>query len=157
LAREAKGGSNWGVQVYVVERAADVTLLEDDLHVVRAVGRVVWCDITIPKGTQPVAGAEAAKRVCKYLTDNVLHRRSRWLGLVLDVRQGPSVIGPVTRSVSSTLFIHAEQARKPFAVLTVASRPLHAQYCELAAAHAPQFALITEGVEHAMDWMTRPR
>jgi hypothetical protein len=139
------------------EGPAGVKLLEDELHVVRGVGRVVWCDITVPKTTQPVAGAEAAKRVGKYLIEHVLHRRSPWLGLIIDVRLGPSVFGPVTREVCSNLFINAEQARKPFAVVTVSSRQLHAQYCELAALHAPQFALVTDSVDHAMDWMTRPR
>lgn len=132
-------------------------LLDDELHVVRSVGRVVWCEITIPKQTQPVAGAEAAKRVCKYLIDHVLHRRSPWLGLILDVRQGPSVMGPITRELNSQLFVSAEQARKPFAVLTVASRQIHPQYCELAAAHAPRYALVTDSSERANDWMTQPR
>jgi hypothetical protein len=143
--------------VLVVESVTGVTLLQDELHLVRGVGRVVWCDIVIPTTTQPVAGAEAAKRVCGYLVEHVLHRRSPWLGLILDVRRGPSVFGPITRSVNSMLFTQAEQARKPFAVLAVASRPLHAQYCELAAAHAPEFALITESIGQAQDWMTRPR
>jgi hypothetical protein len=141
----------------VVERAVGVTLLQDDLHAVRGVGRVVWCDIIIPKGTQPVAGAEAAKRVGKYLIENVLHRRSPWLGLILDVRNGPSVFGPITREVSSNLFDNAERARKPVAVVTVATRQLHAQYCELAASHAPQYALVTDSAERALDWMTRTR
>lgn len=124
---------------------------------VRCVGRVVWCDIIIPKTTQPVAGAEAAKRVGKYLIEQVLHRRSPWLGLILDVRQGPSVFGPITREVCAQLFINAEQARKPIAVVTVASRPLHAQYSELATVHAPQYALVTDSPAGAMDWMTAQR
>lgn len=123
----------------------------------RSVGRVVWCDITIPKNTEPVAGAAAAKRVCQYLLDNVLHRRSPWLGLIFDVRGGPSVIGPITLEVSSKLFISAEQARKPLAVLTVASRPIHAQHCELAAVHSRRYALVTDQIDRAMDWMTASR
>jgi hypothetical protein len=155
------GGSSWvreGRSVGVVHRErAGATLLQDELHVVRCVGRVVWCDVIIPKSTQPVAGAEAAQRVGKYLVSQVLHRRSPWLGLILDVRQGPSVFGPITRDVCVNLFTNAEQARKPFAVVTVASRPLHAQYSELAAVHAPQYSLVTESLEQAMDWMTRSR
>ena len=141
----------------VHREAAGPTLLQDELHVVRSVGRVVWCEVIIPKTTQPVAGAEAAKRVGKYLIGQVLHRRSPWLGLILDVRQGPSVFGPITRDVCMNLFQHAEEARKPFAVVTVPSRPLHAQYSELAAAHAPQYALVTDSAAQAMDWMTRSR
>jgi hypothetical protein len=154
----AQAGVRAGRSGGVVHReSAGATLLQDELHVVRCVGRVVWCDVIIPKTTQPVAGAEAAQRVGKYLVSQVLHRRSPWLGLILDVRQGPSVFGPITRDVCVNLFTNAEQARKPFAVVTVASRPLHAQYCELAAAHAPQYSLVTESLERAMDWMTRSR
>ena len=141
----------------VYPEGAGVTLLQDELHVVRSVGRVVWCDVTIPKTTQPVAGAEAAKRVGNYLISQVLQRRSRWLGLILDVRQGPSVFGPITRDVCMKLFTSAEEAHKPFAVVTVPSRPIHAQYCELAALHAPHYALVTDNLERATDWMTRSR
>jgi hypothetical protein len=137
--------------------SAGLKLLEDELHLVRSVGPVVWCDVIIPKNTQPVAGAEAAKRIGTYLTEHVLHRRSSWLGLILDVRQGPSVFGPVTREVCMNLFTNAEQARKPFAVITVPSRQLHAQYCDLAAAHAPRFGLVTNEPDRAMDWMTHAR
>lgn len=118
---------------------------------------MVWCDVIIPRTTQPVAGAEAAQRVGKYLIEHVLQRRSPWLGLILDVRQGPSVFGPITRDVCVNLFTNAEQARKPFAVLTIASRQLHVQYSELAKVHAPLHAYVTDNPELAMDWMTRAR
>lgn len=142
VARNGKGG---------------VVLLHNEFHVVRGVGPVVWCEVTIPTLTSPAAGAEAAQRVCKYLTDNVLHRRSAWLGVILDVREGPSVFGPITREASAKLLAQAEQGRKPMAVLTIVSRPLHAQYCELAAQHAPRYVLVTDSVEHATDWMTSAR
>jgi hypothetical protein len=139
----------------IVREGFDGVLLEDELHLIRSAGRVVWCHVRIPRTTLPSAGAEAAKRVCQYLSDNVLHRRSPWLGLILDVRQGPSVFGPITRQVSAKMFECAEQARKPLAVVTVGDGAQHAQYLSLAAAHAPSFALITSDAAKAADWMTQ--
>jgi hypothetical protein len=139
----------------IVREGFDGVLLEDELHVIRSAGRVVWCHVRIPRTTHPSAGAEAAKRVGRYLIDNVLHRRSPWLGLILDVRQGPSVVGPCTRQASSKMFESAEHARKPLAVLTVGDGTQHAQFLSLAVAHAPKFALITSDAAEAVDWMTQ--
>jgi len=140
----------------VAEEGADGLLFEDELHLIRCAGRVVWCQVRIPSNTLPAAGAAAAQQVGRYLIEHVLHRRSPWLGLILDVRQGPSVFGPITRQVSSDLFENAERARKPFAVLTLGDGTQHAQYCALATTNAPRFALVTADAERASDWMMTP-
>jgi hypothetical protein len=132
-----------------------VELFSDELHVIRGVGRVVWCHVTIPKHTAPAAGAEAARRVADFLIANVIHRRSAWLGLILDARGGPSVFGPITRQVTVKLLESAEAARKAFAVVTAGNTVQHEQYATLAAAHAPRFALVTVDAAQAADWMTR--
>ncbi|HEU4582600.1 MAG TPA: hypothetical protein VFS67_30295 [Polyangiaceae bacterium] len=93
-------------------------LFVDELHEIRDLGRVVWCRVSVPERTPPASGAAAARRVGDYLISHVLQRRSPWLGLVLDVRRGPSVFGPITRAVTVRLLESAEQAHKPFAVLT---------------------------------------
>ena len=134
---------------------AGALLFQDNYHHVRADGRVVWCDVCVPEPTPPAAGAESAQRVGQYLIENVLHRRSRWLGFILDVRNGPSVFGPITRQVSVNMFEAAVQARRPLAVLTVPGRLQHSQYCALAAAHGSSFVLVTDSAERARDWMTR--
>jgi hypothetical protein len=137
------------------ERLDGVVLLEDHFFIIRSVGRVVWCHLLIPKNTPPSAGADAAQRLGKYLLDKVLYPRSSWLGLILDVRKGPSVFGPITRELNSKLFVAAERARKPLAVVTIGQGAQHSQFCELAA-QAPQFAVVTSVVDEAVDWMTMP-
>lgn len=129
-------------------------LYADDLHVVRSAGRVVWCQVSVPARTPPAEGAAAARRAGDYLITNVLARRSSWLGCILDVRQGPSVFGPITRGVTVQLLDSAEAARKPFAVLTVGTGAQHDQYSTLAAQHAPRFGLVTADAQQASDWMT---
>jgi len=129
-------------------------LFVDELHVVRAVGPVVWCVVTVPARTPPAAGAAAAQRAGEFMITNVLQRRSCWLGLILDVRQGPSVFGPITRDVSVRLLESAEAAHKPFAILTGSGPTQHQQYLALAATHAPRFALVSGDAREASAWMT---
>ena len=129
-------------------------LFEDELHVVRAVGPVVWCVVCVPPRTPPAAGAAAAQRVGEFLIANVLQRRSPWLGLILDARQGPSVFGPITRDVTVRFMESAEAAHKPFAVLTGSGPTQHQQYLALATAHAPRFARVTADAREASAWMT---
>jgi hypothetical protein len=132
-------------------------LYRDDLHGIVSAGRVVWCVVAVPERTPAAAGAAAAKRAGDYLIANVLQRRSPWLGLILDVRRGPSVFGPITRSVTVRMLEHAESAHKPFAVLTGGTTTQHQQYAALAASHAPRYALVTSEERQADDWMTAPR
>jgi hypothetical protein len=139
----------------VARERLDGVLLEDELHVIRNAGRVVWCHVRVPRSTRPATGAEAATRACEYLLEHVLHRRSPWLGLIFDVREGPSVFGPVTRQALSRLLGGAELSRKPVAVLTVGDGSQHAQFCSLAAEYAQQFALVTSEAGRASDWMTQ--
>lgn len=129
-------------------------LFVDELHLVRAVGPVVWCVVTVPARTPPAAGAAAAQRAGEFLVANVLQRRSPWLGLILDVRQGPSVFGPITRDVSVRMLTSAEAAHKPFAILTGSGPTQHQQYSTLATAHAPRFGLVTGDAREAGSWMT---
>lgn len=132
-------------------------LFVDDLHTIRDLGRVVWCQVAVPERTPAASGAAAAQRVGDYLIANVLQRRSSWLGLVLDVRRGPSVFGPITRAVTVRLLESAEGANKPFAVLTAGNTTQHSQYATLASAHAPRYGLVTADAQQAHDWMTMPR
>lgn len=132
-------------------------LFVDDLHTIRDVGRVVWCQVAVPERTPPASGAAAAQRVGDYLLANVLQRRSSWLGLILDVRLGPSVFGPITRAVTVRLLESAESAHKPFAVLTAGNTTQHKQYADLTSAHAPRYGLVTADTQQAHDWMTMPR
>lgn len=132
-------------------------LFSDELHIVRGVGRVVWCQVTIPARTPPATGAESARKVIDFLIETALQRRSSWLGLVLDTRGGPSVFGPVTRAATVRLLESAEAAHKPFAVVSPRGTTQFEQYSSLAAAHAPRYALVTDDPQQASDWMTTTR
>lgn len=132
-------------------------LVEHDLFVIRAEGRVVWFELRTRPNTDAARGAESARVAGGYLMDHVLQRRSRWLGVILDVREGPSVLGPITRGVSEQMFRRAEETRKPLCAIVGGALSQRAQYEQLVAEYAPHFGKVVDNVPAARDWMTAAR
>jgi hypothetical protein len=132
-------------------------LAKGDVYVIRADRRVVWCEVATPRGLAPARGAAAAESMTAYLTQHVLQRRSPWIGLIVDVRRGPSVVGPVTLVQLERVFAEAELARKPIAAL-IGDAPAQAQQFGAAAhTYAPRFGTVTDSPSLALDWMTSTR
>jgi hypothetical protein len=134
--------------------ATDAVLMRDELFVIRAERRVVWCEVFTPPQVAPAQGAAAARTISEYLLENVIARRSSWLGVVLDARKGPTVVGPVTLGVLEKIFARAEQVRKPLAALIGTARAQGDQFRSIQQAHAPRFGMVTDRLEMAADWMT---
>ncbi len=141
----------------VVAEPATQVLLKDDVYVIRADRRVVWCEVATPRGLNPARGAAAAQIMSTYLTEHVLQRRSPWIGLIVDVRRGPSVVGPVTLQLIERMFAQGELARKPIAALVGAAPTQAQQFGAAARACAPNFGTVTESPSRALDWMTSAR
>src|SRR5689334_10854123 len=97
-------------------RVANSILVQSELYEIRGEGRVVRCTVHVPTRTPPQEGAKVAVAIGDWLLANALRPRSGWLGVILDVRDGPSVLGPVTRSMAEKLFEASEQSRRPLAV-----------------------------------------
>src|SRR5215831_7829077 len=108
------------------------TLVENELYVIRSDGRTIWSELRTPRNVSPARGAQAGLEIEEYLIQNVLQRRSMWLGVILDVRGGPSVFGPVTRASLERLFRAAQQSRKRIGVLVGESPVQRTQFNELA-------------------------
>jgi len=134
--------------------ATSVVLLQHDLFVIFAVGRVVWCRLLMPAHLAPATGAAAGKSMLGYLANNVLVRRSSWLGVIVDVRRGPSVVGPVTLEGIEKTFTLAGEVRKPLAALVGSSATQREQFGNVQR-KAPRFTLVTDDPAVAVDWMTR--
>jgi hypothetical protein len=132
-------------------------LLGDKLFQIWHEGRIVWCEVIIAANVTPDEGAAAGKAMGHYLVHQVLTLRSSWLGVILDVRRGPSVVGPVTLQVNERILKTAEEARKPIAVLIGAKPTLRSQYASMCAEHAPRFAMLTSEPKVALDWLMKPR
>ena len=134
--------------------SASVVLLQHELFSIVAERRVVWLRVRMPPQLAPAAGAAAGKAALSYLTSHVLVRRSSWLGVVADVRHGPSVVGPVTFQGLERLFALTEEARKPLAVLIGSAATQRDQFGNLQR-NAPRFTLVTDNAGAAVEWMTR--
>lgn len=132
-------------------------LLGDRLFQIWQEGRIVWCEVIIPANVTPDEGAAAGKAMGHYLLSQVLVPRSAWSGLILDVRRGPSVVGPVTLQVNERIFKAAEDSLKPIAVLVGAKPTLRSQYASICREYAPRFSMLTTEPKVALDWLMRRR
>jgi len=134
-----------------------VFLVRDTLYQIWHEGRIVWCEVIIRPNVAPEDGAAAGKAMGQFLVHQVLVPRSNWLGVVLDLRRGPSVIGPVTLSVNEQIFKAAEASRRPIAAVVGAAPTLRSQYARLCDENAPRFSLVTTEPKVALDWLARSR
>jgi hypothetical protein len=130
-------------------------LVRGEVYELWSHGRVVQVVLKVPARTPPAVGAQAATEMGEWVVQNVLQRRSRWLGVVFDVRSGPSIFGPITRAVMERLFEHAERARKPIAVVVGNTASQRDQFSVLARTVAPSQSKITSELDEALAWMTR--
>ena len=135
-------------------KPAGELLLKSDLYEIRAEGRVVRCALNIPVRTAPALGANAAVDMGEWLVNNVLKPRSQWVGLIVDVRVGPSVFGPVTRAAIERMLTSAQQSRRPLCVLVGDSSTQCDQFLEMARLHAPRYSRVTSDPEEAVTWLT---
>lgn len=141
----------------MAEQTHQGVLLEDELYQVRASGRVVWCKIFIPAGLPPTRGAKVAEIVADYLTRNIAIKGSPWLGIVLDITQGPSVVGPTTLRACERAFRAAEASKKPLAVLVGLPATQRSQFESICQQFAPSYSTVVDSADAAHDWMTATR
>lgn len=140
-----------------VARVDGGILTEGEFFEIRSEGRVVRCSVRVPTRTSPAAGAAAGRDMCDWLIQHALQPRSSWLGVIVDTRNGPSVLGPVTRSAVERMFKAAEQARRPLA--TLVSSPtiaLFEQFSAVSRSCAPSCSTVTADPAAANAWMIRP-
>jgi hypothetical protein len=150
--------SSVDVEMANVARAASNVLIRGELFEISSEGRIVRCRVRVPSRITPAAGAEAAKQMGEWMIDHVLRPRSSWLGLILDTRDGPSVVGPITLSIIQRVFETAEHCHRPMTVLVLpSSAELFAQFAELARRVAPTYGCVTADPDEAIASLTRLR
>ena len=94
--------------------------------------------------------------MCDWLIRHALQARSSWIGVILDTRNGPSVLGPVTRTTMEGLFQAAELARRPLAVLVSSpTLALFDQFSAVSRSCAPNSSTVTAEPDLANAWMSR--
>jgi hypothetical protein len=98
-------------------------------------------------------GARCAQLMHDTLTSRVLLVRSPYRGLVIDVRQGPEVFGPKTRTSLEELFRAAESTRKRTAVRPGTSPIRRLQFASLCRECAPRHAKIVDDDQDEVAWL----
>jgi hypothetical protein len=136
------------------ELAGGSVLAQGDTFIIHGAMRVVWSRVCVPRGLDPARGAAAGEVLGSYLLNHVLERRSPWLGVVFDVRDGPSVIGPTSLRVMESICDRAELVRRRLAILVGSNPLIKEQLVALVQARAPRFAVVTDDRGVALDWMT---
>ena len=141
-----------------VARPASNVLIRGELFEISSEGRAVRCRVRVPTRTAPAAGADAAKQMGEWMINNVLRPSSSWLGLILDTREGPSAVGPITLSIIQRVLETAERSRRPMTVLVGPSREaLFEQFSELTRRVAPTHGCVTADPDEALSSLARPR
>jgi hypothetical protein len=133
--------------------ASSRVLARGDTFIIYGARRVVWCKIMVPRGHDPARGAAAGEELGTFLIDDVLERHSSWLGIIFDVRDGPSVLGPVSLRVMERIFERAELVRRRVAILLGNAPSMEDQMSVLVRAR-PHVATLTHDRSAALDWMT---
>lgn len=141
-----------------VARAASNVLIRGELFEISSEGRIVRCRVRVPSRTAASAGADAAKQMGEWMINNVLRPNSSWLGLILDTRDGPATVGPITLAIIQRVFETAEHSRRPMTVLVEPSAlGLFAQFDELARRVAPTYGCVTAVPDEAISSLSRLR
>jgi hypothetical protein len=75
--------------------------------------------------------------------------------VVLDMPDGPTVVGPKTLQNAERLFAQAERVRKPLVAWVGGGPTQREQFAEVQQAQAPRFGLVTDDRKSAIEWLTR--
>jgi hypothetical protein len=139
-------------------RAAGNVLMRGELFEISSEGRIIRCRVRVPKRVTPAAGAEAARQMGEWMINQALRPGSSWIGLILDTRDGPTQVGPITLSIIQRVLETAERSLRPMTVLVAStSATLFEQFAELARQAAPTYGLVTADPDEAVASLTRPR
>jgi hypothetical protein len=109
---------------------------------ITADGRVARCSVVNSPQIDRDEGARCAQLMEDTLSNQVLSRRSTYAALVFDVRHGPEVFGPRTRSALEELFRAAELAGKRLAVRVGSGAIQRLQFSSLCRECAPTQAKV---------------
>jgi hypothetical protein len=102
-------------------------------------------------------GARCAQQMNETLRSRVLHERSTYRGLVIDVSAGPEVFGPKTRASLEQLFRAASSARKRMAIRAGTSAIRRLQFASLCRECAPKHAKVVDDDRDEAAWLGRER
>lgn len=130
-------------------------LLRTPMCEVDAHEAVVECRIFSRADLSDEVGALSARQLAMLLTSRVLHEQSEYIGILIDVRQAPPVVGAQTRRSVEDWLALAERRGRRVAILVAEAPEQRAQYTEIARARAATRARVYVDPDRARRWATR--
>jgi hypothetical protein len=128
------------------------TLATGAIYAITEEDAIVSCAVVNRVDISPNEGATCAQQMHSFLSGSVLSDRSRYLGLIFDVREGPAVFGPQTRAALERIFRQAEETQRALAVQVGEAAIQRLQFTNLCAVCAPRWSKVFDR-EGAADWV----
>jgi len=113
----------------------------------------VACEVVNRSDVSAEEGARCASQINEVLIGQVLSPRSRYRGLVFDVRKGPPAFGPKTRAALEKVFAAASSSGRRIAVLVGESPTQRMQFVNLCQEHATEHGRVFQTESSARDWL----
>jgi hypothetical protein len=130
-------------------------LAEGDNHLISQRDGLAICQVWTRPDLSSEEGAKNAAQMVSYLTDVVLRVGTAYRGLIFDVRRGPTVFGPQTRSVLATLLATSVTRKVRVAILTSESATQVLQFRSLCSV-APSMTQVFDNEPSAVQWLALP-
>jgi hypothetical protein len=130
-------------------------LVEGDNHLISLRDGVAICQVWTRPDLSAEEGAKNAGQMVAYLTNVVLRVGTTCRGMIFDVRRGPTVFGPTTRSVLAGLLATSVTRSVRVAVLTSESATQVLQFRSLCAL-APTMTQVFANESSAVQWLAMP-
>ena len=127
-------------------------LIEGDNHLISERDGLAICQVWVRPDLSVEDGARNAGQMVDYLTDVVLRSGTSYRGIVFDVRRGPKVFGPQTRSVMEGLLALSAGRKVRVAIITSDSATQILQFRSLCAA-APAMTQVFADEPSAVRWL----
>lgn len=114
------------------------------MYEIRGSNLAAVCQVLVPGRVKPEDGAAAALRMCAFLCDRICTPSSNRNGLIVDVRLGPTVFGPVTRAALESMFEAAQKSKTVVVALVGSAAMQRLQFAALCREHAPTLATVLD-------------
>jgi hypothetical protein len=128
-------------------------LIEGDNHLISERDGLAICQVWIRPDLSAEDGAKNAGQMVAFLTEAVLREGTSFRGIVFDVRRGPKVFGPQTRTVLERLLALSSARKVPVAVIASDSATQVLQFRSLCAA-APTMNQVFADEPGAIRWLS---
>jgi hypothetical protein len=127
-------------------------LVEGDNHLISQRDGLAICQVWTRSDLSSEEGARNAGQMVTYLTDVVLRVGTSFRGIIFDVRRGPTVFGPQTRTVLAGLLANSVTRKVRVAILTGESATQTLQFRSLCSV-TPTMTQVFADEPSAVHWL----